>query len=75
MSSPGGSSKLSEQQQRRITDNFRAAKAKLAKKRPHPLSPSTPFPQRPLVSRTSENDAPMALLCRERCPTSPNFRC
>ena len=76
MMSTGSSSKLSEQQQRRITDNFRAAKAKLAQKRPHSPSPSSPFPPRPLISSTLENDSPMEFFHGGSCAqAAPNFRC
>jgi len=69
------SSKLSEQQQRRITDNFRAAKAKLAQKRPHSLSSSSPLSPLPLVHCTSENEPPVEVFHGERCPQlPPNFR-
>ena len=76
MMSSGSSSKLSEQQQRRITDNFRAAKAKLAQKRSHSGSPSSPFPPRPVVSSASENEPPVEFFHGGRCPpASPSFRC
>ncbi|KAG0585848.1 hypothetical protein KC19_2G043800 [Ceratodon purpureus] len=75
MMSSGSSSKLSEQQQRRITDNFRAAKAKLAQKRSHSGSPSSPFPPRPVVSSASENEPPVEFFHGGRCPpASPSFR-
>lgn len=70
--STGASSKFSEQQQRRITDNFRAAKVKLAQKRPHSLSFSSPISPLPLLHCTSESESPVEVFHGGRCP--PNFR-
>lgn len=74
--STGSSARLSEQQQRRITDNFRAAKAKLAQKRPYPSSPSCSVLPLPANSCNVENEHPMQIVHGEWFPqTSSNFRC
>ncbi|XP_024395416.1 ATP-dependent DNA helicase SRS2-like protein At4g25120 isoform X5 [Physcomitrium patens] len=73
--STGSSARLSEQQQRRITDNFRAAKAKLAQKRPYPSSPSCSVLPLPANSCNVENEHPMQIVHGEWFPqTSSNFR-